>query len=110
MLSIITKQFVCKIKYFLQKNKEYAANYTLFNIFCLVLCQSLSNFAHKIPSCTVSKDIVVMKIVFNYLFDIKKRRKFQDEKGLRVDRLNARVIAWASTYQTLGTSYGLLMR
>lgn len=47
-----------------------------------------------------------MKIVFNYLFDIKKRRKFQDEKGLRVDRLNAYAIAWASTYQTLGTSYG----
>ena len=64
----------------------------------------------QIPLCAVSKRHRGNEIVaFNYLFDIKKRRKFQDEKGLRVDRLNARAIAWASTYQTLGTSYGLLM-
>ena len=42
------------------------------------------------------------ELAFSYLFDIKKRRNFQDEKSLRVDRLNAHAIAWASTYQTLG--------
>ena len=45
------------------------------------MCQSLRNFALGFRFVRFPKEHRGNEIVaFNYLFDIKKRRKFQDEK------------------------------